>query len=166
MHTGHRKRYRYQGAPPPPTAATNAQSPRTAQPPSSAWQAPCVYMYLLGEGGDIGERWHNANMEPAKYLCLHNTRGETGQASCCKKMLHSHRGVARNASLLFECFLPHREKRVKGGCRNWLSIDSESRLQWRQGAGKKLKCEMVVDFHGCSGLINTRGYTGENSKGC
>lgn len=85
--------------PPPPTAATNAQSPRTAQPPSSAWQAPCVYIYLLGEGGDIGERWHNANMEPAKYLCLHNTRGETGQASCCKKMLHSHRGVARNACL-------------------------------------------------------------------
>lgn len=165
MHTGHRKRYRYQGAPPPPPLMHNLHA--LPSPPVLHDRHPvCVYMYLLGEGGDIGERWHNANMEPAKYLCLHNTRGETGQASCCKKMLHSHRGAARNASLLFECFLPHREKRVKGGCRNWLSIDSESRLQWRQGAGKKLKCEMVVDFHGCSGLINTRGYTGENSKGC
>lgn len=63
-----------------------------------------VYTCVLMRGGWwLGERWQRASTEPTKYLCLHNTQGQTLRASCCKKLLQIERAVGRAAAQSSEC---------------------------------------------------------------
>lgn len=60
-------------------------------PPSTSSDTQSAYMCAherereRGRGWWFGERWQSASTVPTKYLCLHNTQGQTSQASCCKK---------------------------------------------------------------------------------
>lgn len=63
---------------PTPTTTNIIRCPARPHPPGTDTQS--VYMCAHEGGWWFGEKWHCASTEPAKYLCLHNTRGQTGRA--------------------------------------------------------------------------------------
>lgn len=135
----------------PSTTHTHTHTSRTAPPAPTGSDTRSVYM-CAHEGGGwwFGERWQSANTEPTKYLCLHNTQGQTFEASCCRKLPQMQRVGRKSGSRV------RKKKKMKGVFPRLTryGFTSPEPVQGR-----------AVDLRRYHVLINTRGHMGENARG-
>lgn len=116
--------------------------------PSPPARLCCVYMHAVG-GGGVG-KVPTQSLLNTFVSAAHRAENRTGKLLQANT-LQQEKGVRRNAAQLFRMFsFSWRRKKSRGlgggrgggdeGCgHNWLSIDSESKLQWRQSAWRRSK---------------------------
>lgn len=124
--------------------------PLPSPPPPPGTDTQSVYMCAHEGGWWFGEKWHRASTEPAKYLCLHNIRGQTRQAGklgrheemCCEKYTPPPFSLER--------FPPHKGRKEKvAAIINSLSIRSpgctRGSVRWGGGGGgrRRQRCCLI-----------------------